>query len=349
MRQKNLKALEHVLKEDLDRIVAVTGAIAAAAVQPRIPFVAGAGVITLLVALKLASSYKKSLKLYREKHLPIVIAVGCSDDEFRGMVRDAMQSMTAYNFSEAAFARDYDLSREDFTIHRDEALPADPHTWRRLALRARRQVSSLNGRVPGRKVFHFFLRAPIGFAIGFGACLGTKYEIVFHHYQPGASDACYTPLIELTSATVPGHGAHILKTRVDGPLKLIRTERADRTSDKVYAAIGLAGHDPAPVKAMAATDEAGFIDITSEYKGTVPLNADWLRLAREINTVLLEALSGGDGLELHIFPAVPLPLAFTIGMGLDTRSPVRVHQWHAPEKIYREVFKLNELSHSERE
>ena len=63
----------------------------------------------------------------------------------------------------------------------------------------------------------------------------------------------------------------------------------------------------------------------------------------EINTVLLGILDRATVRELHMFPALPLPIAFGVGMGLDTRSKVHVHQWNFERSEYDEVLRLNEL------
>jgi hypothetical protein len=348
-RRAKTEAARQVLREDVDRIATLVGTVVAAVVQPVPLVVGGAGVIFGLVGWRLVNSYRRALKLVREKHLPVVIAVGCTDEEFRTIVRDAFQTVSDYGFEETLYARDYDLSREDFTLHREERLPEDPAVWQRLALRARRLVVALHSRVPGRKVYHFFLRAPVALGIGLGAALGTKYEFFFHHYQPAAGENPYHPLLQVTAETVPGEGAHTLKTRVQGEFQHVQARGVEGAQGRVFAALGLAGHDPGPVADLAAAQGAAFVDLRSHFAGTIPVDADWLRIAREVNTVLL-GLVGQPGVqELHLFPAVPLPLAFAIGMGLDTRSPVRVYQWDAPEKVYHEVLRLNELVAGERD
>ena len=100
---------------------------------------------------------------------------------------------------------------------------------------------------------------------------------------------------------------------------------------------------PSAVKELASTQGASFVNVRSTFEGTIPVDADWLLIAREVNTVLLNLLGSVAVKELHLFPAVPLPLAFAIGMGLDTRSPVLVYQWDASQRQYDEVLHLHEL------
>lgn len=342
-RKAILESAKQVVREDIDRIATLVGTVVAMAMQPVPPLLIGGGIIVLLVGGRLVTSYRRALKLVREKHLPVVIAIGCSDEEFRSMMRDAFQVASHYGFDEALYARDYDLSREDFTLHREDRLPEDRQTWERLVQRARRLMTVLQSRVPGRKVYHFFLRAPIAFGVGLGAALGTKYEFLFHHFQPAAGEQSYHPILRVTSETVGGEGAHVLKTRVQG-FQHLQASGLEQAQGQVYVAVGLTGHDPSPVQTLAEQASVSFVNIHSSFQGTIPIETDWLLIAREVNTILLKLLGNSKVEELHLFPAVPLPLAFAIGMGLDTRSPVRVYHWEAPRKEYQEVLHLNELA-----
>jgi hypothetical protein len=339
-----IEAGKQVLWEDADRLATLIGTVAAALAQPMLPVLLGGGAIAVLVGSRLVISYRRALKLTREKPLPVIIAIGCTDEDFRSLVREAVDVVSGYGLDETLYARDYDLTREDFTIHHEGRLPKERQTWERLAVRVRRLVAALHSRVPGRKVYHFFLRAPVAFGIGLGAALGTKYEFIFHHFQPAAGEQTYYPVLQVTPETVPREGAHALKSRVEGGFQHVQASGIEGAQGQVYAALGLAGHDPSPVKMLAETAHASFVDIRSNFQGTIPVDADWLLVAREVNTVLLDLVGSPAVKELHLFPAVPLPLAFAIGMGLDTRSPVRIYQWDALQKVYHEVFHLNELA-----
>jgi hypothetical protein len=341
-RKAIIPALRQVVADDIDRILFLTGAVVTALAEKTLPFVIGASAIGLIVVFKLRGSFRRALKLHREKHVPVVVAVGCSQDDFRSLVAKAFEAMRPYGFNEALYNRDYGLFRDDFTDRHEENLPDKPDAWKRMALREKRMVSNLHSRLSGKKLCHFFLRCPNAYAIGFGAALGTKYDLICHHYQPGAGDSEYYPLIELTQRTAPNEGAHILKSKVKD-FDCIITKGTAEASGKVYVAIGLAGHHPTTVEDMANADSASFVDMTSRFTGTIPIDADWLLIAREINTVLLSLLERKGVDEIHLFPALPVCLAFAVGMGLDNRSPVRVHWWNAAHSKYVEVLRLNEL------
>jgi hypothetical protein len=335
-----------VLREGLDRILVLLGAVAAMISQSsNVRFVCGTAIVVIAVVVYLVISFRRALELTRLKHLPVIIAIGCSDEEYRGLVRDAINVLHDDGFDSESFERRFALVREDFTMHIERRLSADRDEWQSLVRRVQGMVATLHSRIPGREVFHFFLRGPGCFAIGLGAALGTKNECIFHHYQPGAGQNSYHPVLKLTAESGTDEGLHILKTRLAlNDLKHVQVTGLDGAGPKVYVGLGLAGHQPAPVRELAQRDDASFVEIRSVYSGTIPLTADWLRIVREINSVLLELLGNSSVRELHLFPALPLPIAFGVGMGIDTRSKVHVNQWNFERSEYDEVLRLNELA-----
>lgn len=339
-----IPAAKRAVVEDFDRILFLAGATVAAVAEHTWPYIVGAVVIAVFVGPKLFGSYRRAVKLYREKHIPIVLGLGCSDEEFRNLVEDAFQAAKPYGFDEAVYAKDYALLRQDFTHHREENVPEDPEKWRSLSLREKHLVISLQSKIAGKKVFHFFLRCPNALAIGIGAALGTKHELICHHYQPGAGASEYFPLIELTPRNVPAEGVRILKTRVED-FKYINVKGSENAANKVYVALFFAGHDPrSDVQELASKDSAAVVEITSRFPpGTIPLDADWLLLAREIITVLLGLIERRDVKEVHLFPSMPVCLAFAVGMGLDNRVAFAVHSWYKELSQYKKVLHLNEL------
>jgi hypothetical protein len=282
----------------------------------------------------------KPLDLRFASHLPIVIGMGCTEDAFRSMMRDALRAMKQYDFSEDLY-RDYDLSREGYSIHKEEWLLADPSEWRQFAKQGTSLVDGLNRKVAGPKVYHFFIRAPICFGIGFGACLGTKHEAIIHHYQPGPSDHVYFPVINASISGAPDHGAHIVRLPTGTEPLRGSVNAGPRLNGKVYVSLAFAPSQPTGVNELAAGAGARLVQIRSSSGGNIPLTADWLHVARDLNAVLRKLIPQAS--EMHLFPSMPVALGFAVGMGLDTRHPVVVHQWYSPDVGYREVFRLNEL------
>jgi len=337
-----LPSIKHAVIEDFDRILFLSGATVAAVAEHAWQFRVGAIAIALMVAPKLLGSYQRAVKIYREKHLPVVLGI-CTDDEFRNMTEDALEAARPYGFDEAAYAKDYAVLRQDLTYHREDELSDDPEVWRLVALREKRRISSLQSKIAGKKTFHFFLRCPSALGIGIGAALGTKHELICHHHQPGAGPLDYLPLIDVTCAGTPD-GVRVLKSRVS-TFQYLDIKDADKATNIVYVALFLAGHDPrGNVQDLAAANSASVVEIVSRFPaGTIPPDADWILIAREIVTVLLQLMERREVKEVHLFPSIPVCLAFAVGMGLDNRAPFTIHHWFAKLRQYKPVLQLNEL------
>ncbi|HID08341.1 MAG TPA: SAVED domain-containing protein, partial [Armatimonadetes bacterium] len=158
---------------------------------------------------------------WRHKHVPIVIAVGRSDDEVKAMVHDALQTMRGYYFDEDAFRREFDVERDDWLIKRESALGDNATEWENVVKNVLRAVNRILARLPGGKTFHIFINAPACLAMGIGAALGTRYELVLHHYQPGTQQL-YHPVIDFHARrSFTPEGVHVLMTRVCGELKFV--------------------------------------------------------------------------------------------------------------------------------
>jgi hypothetical protein len=222
-------------------------------------------------------------------------------------------------------------------------VPPDPKEWKRLAQSSRQTVERLEQKISGPKVYHFFIRAPICLGMGLGACIGTRHEVVVHHDQEGAAELRYIPVIDVSAHAVGDRGPQVLKLQPEGDHpEHITVEQSGRLKANVYASLWFAPNYPTRVEDLAEADGASFVDIRLKKPGEMPLGADWLGIAREVNTVLQRVFWEGCS-ELHLFPSVPVPLAFAIGMGLDVRRNVIVHQWYPNENTYHEVLRLNEL------
>jgi hypothetical protein len=303
-----------------------------------------AGIDGQFIPVLIAGTGRPPLDIRSTAHLPVIVGINCSDDDFYAMTRDSFTAMSKYEFSLDSSSDRFSLDRNDFCLHHPHWVPADPTEWTQLLKQIRELMGHLNRRISVPKVYHFFLKAPTGLAIGLGACVGVRHEVVLEHYQPGLGDSNYLTVLDLSGGAHPTRGAEIVRLRVTGSFQYLSATGLQAAKDNVYASICFAPNDPAPaIRKLAERDGASFVEIKSTLPGNIPPGADWLGIARELNTVLLGITGGGACSELHLFPSVPMPLAFTIGMGLDTRSAVAIHQWHAEDSTYGEIFRLNQL------
>ena len=92
-------------------------------------------IIFIIVLIYLSIRVNTAIKVFREKHIPIVVAVARSDDETKGndevraVVNDVLDSMNEYNFDERTFKDDFYMNRDDWLVERKSSLPEDSSEW----------------------------------------------------------------------------------------------------------------------------------------------------------------------------------------------------------------------------
>jgi len=310
--------------------------------------------IFLIILVYLFRTANTARKAFQEKHIPIVVAVGRSDDETRGddevsaMVSDVLDSMSEYHFDEKTFADDFHVTRYNWLVERKSSLPKDSSEWVNLVHRFKDKIVRLSAEpgLKGRKVFHLFLMCPSALAMGLGAVTGIHHEVVLHHFQRGTgSTHPYLPLIDFHSRSdLSRGGLHDIKSKATHPYEYISVEAPDTLTKTVPVSLHLSGHDPkSGVDELASRRSLSAVHIRNTYNNTLPVDADWFRAAQEVASVLLDLSSHLDVEKIELYQSCPVIIAFAVGMALGTHARIEVFQWDGAN--YHPVFPLNTLRH----
>lgn len=301
-------------------------------------------IITIVLLWQLIKESISIRKIFKEKKIPLMVIIGRNDDEYAAMVSDVILSMKDYGFEKQSFEDDFNIDQENYVIRKENNLTEDSHEWERQVHIFENKVIKLSAKLKGRKIFYLFLNSPAALVIGMGAVLGTKYEVVLHHHQLGMGENPYHPVIDFHSMEDNKEGIHLLKSRITSPNKFIEIEEPEILSSSIIVSLYLAGHDPkGDVEKIATKRNISVIHLRNKTEGTLPLDADWLRVVREVSTYLLN-LSARNGIEtIELYMSTPIVIAFALGMALGTQSPIRVYQWFSKDKMYYPVLDLNKL------
>jgi hypothetical protein len=194
-----------------------------------------------------------------------------------------------------------------------------------------KKITRLSEKLKGRKVFHIFLNCPAVLAMGMGAIIGTKCVSC----SPSLCTQCrfllFHPLIDFYSMCESStEGIHTLKSRVNLPYKYIYTEGQISEPSNLWISIYLAGHDPkGDVEKVVGRlpSPVSIIHLRSKIEGTIPLDANWLQISKEIATELLNAVSKKEVIDVTICLSSPLIIAFALGMAVGTQSPITLKNW----------------------
>lgn len=301
-------------------------------------------IITIVLLWQLIKESVSVRKIFKEKKIPLIVIIGRNDDEYAAMVSDVILSMKDYGFEKQSFEDDFNIDQDNYVIRKENNLTEDSHEWEKQVHNFENKVIKLSAKLKGRNIFYIYLNAPAALVIGMGALLGTKYEVVLHHYQPGMGENPYHPLIDFHSMEDNKEGIHLLKSRITSPNQFIEIEEPQILSSSIIVSLYLAGHDPkGDVEKIAARRNISIIHLRNKTEATLHLDADWLRVVREVATYLLN-LSANNRIEtIELYMSTPIVIAFALGMALGTQSPIRVYQWFSKDKIYYPVLDLNKL------
>ena len=302
--------------------------------------------IFLIIFFDLIRRIKIAIKLSSEKHIPIVVAIGRSDDEVSATISDVLDSISEYHFDERTFEDDLHVNQDNWLVERKSYLPDDSSEWVSLVHRFEAKIVRLSAMpsLKGRKVFHLFLKCPSALAMGMGAVTGIYQETVLHHFQRGTGlTHAYLPLIDFHSRSDRSQrGLHAIKSKATLPYEYISVEAPETLTDVLLVSLHLSGHDlKSEVDKLAFGRSLSAIHIRNTYNNTLPVDADWFRVAHEVTTILLDLSSHAGVEKIELYQNCPITIAFAIGMALGTHARIEVFQWDGEN--YHPVFPLNTL------
>jgi hypothetical protein len=299
------------------------------------------GIASLALILLLISRTLEVRQFHREKHVPFLIVIGKSDEQYRDILSQVMVALEQQGVKLTALKQAFNLIDDDWIFRRESDLPTDGQIWKDTLHKVERKFWHLAEKIPGRKVYHFFLVTPAAFALGLGALLGARTRYVAYHYQPGTSQKDYHPQVNFASYS-EAEGAQRIGTRLSEYRYIHIEPTLNSPTGEIYVALDFVRHSTQAVQGLARGTPFTAIMPSASWGGTIPLQEDWVRLTQEIASALLELLRY-PGTSLHLFPGVPNALAFAIGSGLGKFPTVSLWSWMPPRKAYIEALKLHEL------
>lgn len=301
-------------------------------------------VILVGLLIDLINGIREASLVLREKHLPIVVIVGKDDNEYRAMLRDAFRTVEKWGFDEAQFAQDYDIFRDDLVVRRESTLPPDMDSWTGIIQKFETRINRLMAKLTGRKVFHIFLNCPTALAMGLGAILSTKHEVVLYKHQPGNQELPYASVIDFYALTqISSEDVSIIRSPV-ADREMIEVEQPAEFTPRTLVSLHLYGVDPkSAVQQLAQARGESAAHIRNEYGDRLAAQDEWLRVARETYTALQELLAQPDVERLELGISAYVVLSFAIGMALGTLSPVIVNSYYPDSREYRAVLDLGSL------
>ena len=305
--------------------------------------------LALLLAIDIIGAIVHEIKMARVRHVPLTVFVpsrqipeGSILDAYSAMMADVVSTVEKVRFDEKEYRVRFGVTQEEWALWRSAPLPTDTSQWRRLVRRFSVRIHRLARKLGEQRVFHVFLRCPSALAVGLGAAMGTHYQVVVHHYQPGEGKG---PYIAVSDASNSDRGLRArLGDEVERPYQHITVAEPTRMTSEMWVAVFLARHDPrGDVEKRAEETDSGAVHICGSRSRALQGDDDWLALAREIAHVLLGLVARKEVDRIHLVLSCPVALAFLLGIAVGPQSAVTVHNWFRSEQMLHPVLAIDQL------
>lgn len=218
-------------------------------------------------------------------------------------------------------------------------LPPDINHWKRHIAEGLQSVRSFVYAVQGNKVYHIAVNGPASLAIGLGAAFGTKYPLVFYHFEKDS----YKPVLDLTK------DPRLVKEKLpeNYQYRYFEIISPDGYTMDTAVILGGASHeDLAYVRARQYLKEQGkdysIVEIHNKFGGNLK-EKDWVPAVRELFSFFQTLFRQEGTKSFHVFYAMPIPLGFGLGMALGPFPDITLYNFETELKTYYPVLKLNEL------
>lgn len=276
--------------------------------------------------------------LHSEKPVPLVLVAGVprrAAEADLALLKDTITHHTGFKDFHTV-EQFFNVRYDDLLAHRHDPLPTDPAVWHDFLDQAQQEARQFLEHVAGRRVYHVAVRGPSALAMGLGAVIGTRSRVVGYHY----SDNHYHPVLDLTDDV-----RQVKESSADRPFLFVSMIYPEAFAEDTAVVLDLAGHIPTgDVQAYLATwpQPPPLVEVRNTYRGNLPVG-DWVPVVQELFSVFNVLQRDRAVRRIHLFQAMPGPLALGLGMALGPFVPITVYQYDRTQGTYFPALHLNQL------
>ncbi len=274
------------------------------------------------------------------KHLPLMFVIGKSRDHSSKAYSSAQEAITGLTGFHAFLQveKESNIKLENLITLETKRLPPDSHQWNNYVEEARQNIHRLSESVHGNSVYHVFIGGPAAMSLALGSAIGVKCRAVVYQW----TDNYYKPVLNLMN-NVRG----IKQIMPETDFQYIKVTWPDKLTPETAVVLDNASHS-------ALGDVSNFlkkhdmkiatVNVENTYSGNLTED-DWIPAVRELNSVFHELQSSTETTRFHLFLAMPVAMAFGLGMALGHFVSITVYNWEPdPDPgTYYPVLKLNEI------
>ncbi len=232
--------------------------------------------------------------------------------------------------------RIYNLKDDDFTFYiNDPFLPKD--SWENLLKSAYNKILSLKGKIKDKTcITHFCFLAPSTFCFGFGAMFGCKEPFVAYHYTSSG----YRKVLDYSKKSTRFLKSH---TNTFNYMEC-KTETKNSNTKIMALSIYAASHNPSgDIERFLAENfnDCSISTCKAKDRGNLK-NSDWTVYVNEIYSFYNKLKDLKVNRKLMFF-SCPVPLAFGLGVAIETFDNIDVFNFDPESSSYFKVFNLASL------
>ena len=230
----------------------------------------------------------------------------------------------------------YNLKDDDFIFYTNYSfLPKN--SWENLLKSAYNKIMSLKSKIKDKTcITHFCFLAPATFCFGFGAMVGCKEPFVAYHYTSSG----YKTVFDYSKKST-----RFLKSFTNTFNRMeCKVEKENNNSKIIAFSIYAASHNPAgDIARFLAENFNDYSIATCKAKDRGNLKSDdWTVYVNEIYSFYNKLKEMKVNKKLMFF-SCPVPLAFGLGVAVETFDNIEVFNFDPESASYFKVFNLASL------
>lgn len=290
------------------------------------------------IVLYVRKHYRIANQLTSIKHLPVVFITGKPQDEIQSALNSAQEAIGALTGFRAfhQIENTFNVRLEHLVPYERRRLPPDIKLWQDFIQDAERNIRRFSDVIPGEKVYHIFIDGPASLALGAGVAFGIRHRVVVYQF----SDGTYQPVLDFRQDI-----RRIKEIITETEYQHIKVTFPTKLTQDIAIVLDMASHSPtgeARAYLNKRIPDAQIVEVSNTYGGNLK-EKDWAGVVQELYSVFNRILSQSEVSRLHLFHAMPVAMAFGLGMALGNFVPVTVYNLERLDEIYYPVIKLNEL------
>ena len=235
------------------------------------------------------------------------------------------------------------IHRQDWTFYESSKLGVSSPEWISKTKEISHHFEHLTNRIEEQPLFHIFVAAPAPIALGVGALFAGRIPFTVHQHT-GMVKSSYAKVHSSDILVTAEEGYHVLNKMVTKfeyvEEKEDETINQNRNANGTLIILDFTGHrlpKPYPIEPQSKVIRLGL----KGEDGHIPLNDQWITIAREISTIISCELN--EGKNVSVLLGVPSTMAFLIGSILRTSSRFDIYYFNRSLDKYHKVYNLSDL------